>query len=128
MGIFWDIVDCEIPDGLSLDLVCENIKSALAGDGYRGKLSIHAYCEMKKSEAIVPSEFESSGIELVRAGAYSLGRFLFLPSFGQTGAGGRLLPPPLSMLQLLGKYELKTTTFVLLLFFTQLLGRRVHLK
>ncbi|XP_010463813.1 PREDICTED: ELMO domain-containing protein A [Camelina sativa] len=27
------------------------------------------------------------------------GRFLFLPTFGQTGAGGRLLPPPLSMLQ-----------------------------
>ncbi|XP_010489112.1 PREDICTED: uncharacterized protein LOC104766843 [Camelina sativa] len=68
MGIFWDIVDCEISDGLSLDLVSENIKSALAGDGYRGKVPIRAYCEMKKSEDIVPSEFESSGIELVRAG------------------------------------------------------------
>ncbi|XP_010467949.1 PREDICTED: uncharacterized protein LOC104747940 [Camelina sativa] len=68
MGIFWDIVDCEIPDGLSLDLVCENIKSALADDGYRGKVSIRAYCEMKRSEVIVPSEFDSSGIELVRAG------------------------------------------------------------
>lgn len=31
------------------------------------------------------------------------GRFLPLPSFGQIGSGGRLLPPPLSMLQVYSK-------------------------
>jgi hypothetical protein len=30
-----------------------------------------------------------------------VGRFLSLPTFGQIGTGGRLLPPPLSMLQVI---------------------------
>lgn len=67
-GVFWDIVDCEIPNGVSLDLVCENIKSSLADDGYRGKVSIRAYCDTKESKVAVASAFKSSGINLVRSG------------------------------------------------------------
>lgn len=69
-GVFWDVVDCAVPDELSLELVCENIKSALAGDGYGGKVSIKAYCDTESSQAAVASAFKSTGIELVRAGDF----------------------------------------------------------
>ncbi|CAA7057619.1 unnamed protein product [Microthlaspi erraticum] len=67
-GVFWDIVGCPVPDELSVESVCEKIKSALADDGYGGKVSIQAYCDTEESKAAVVSAFESSGIDLVCAG------------------------------------------------------------
>ncbi|VVB06464.1 unnamed protein product [Arabis nemorensis] len=63
-GVFWDIEDCPIPNGLDPVSVSQNIKSALANQGYRGEVSINAYKEKKT----IRNDFELAGINLVIAG------------------------------------------------------------
>ncbi|XP_010469122.1 PREDICTED: uncharacterized protein LOC104749231 [Camelina sativa] len=46
IGVFWDVEDCKLPDGLQPDSVSWNIKSALQRQGYgRNNVSIRAYGE-----------------------------------------------------------------------------------
>lgn len=42
-GVFWDVDDCEIPDGLNALMVSQNMRSALERLNYRGKVFIYAY-------------------------------------------------------------------------------------
>ncbi|VVB05820.1 unnamed protein product [Arabis nemorensis] len=47
-GIFWNIEDCPIPEGLNPRNILENIKSSLTNEGYvHGEVSVRAYCEKK---------------------------------------------------------------------------------
>ncbi|CAH2063288.1 unnamed protein product [Thlaspi arvense] len=63
-GVFWDMEDCPIPEGLDPGSVYRNIKSALANNGYGGEVTICAFGDKNQ----IPGYFESAGIELVRAG------------------------------------------------------------
>lgn len=42
-GVFWDVEDCEIQDGLNALMVSQNMRSALERLNYRGKVFIYAY-------------------------------------------------------------------------------------
>ncbi|KFK31214.1 hypothetical protein AALP_AA6G083300 [Arabis alpina] len=45
--VFWDVDDCPIPNGVDFNLIYQNIKSALANNGYDGSLEIKLYGEKK---------------------------------------------------------------------------------
>ncbi|VVB06376.1 unnamed protein product [Arabis nemorensis] len=63
-GVFWDIEDCPIPNGLDPVSVYRNIKTALANQGYRGEVTIKAFKEKKT----IRNDFELAGINLEIAG------------------------------------------------------------
>ncbi|CAA7036367.1 unnamed protein product [Microthlaspi erraticum] len=50
VNVFWDIEDCKIPDGSSLEEVASNIKSALKNAGCVGPVSLFAYGNTKGKE------------------------------------------------------------------------------
>ncbi|CAD5326548.1 unnamed protein product [Arabidopsis thaliana] len=64
-GVFWDLEDYKIPDGLSAGEVSKNIKTAFAEMGYPGTVSIKAYAD-ETNRRIQDNEFHSAGIELKR--------------------------------------------------------------
>ncbi|KAL9833090.1 putative NYN domain, limkain-b1-type, meiosis regulator and mRNA stability factor 1 [Arabidopsis thaliana] len=46
VGVFWDVEECPVPDGVEPSVVCENIKLALENKGYRPcNVSIRVYGE-----------------------------------------------------------------------------------
>ncbi|CAH8269335.1 unnamed protein product [Arabidopsis lyrata] len=46
VGVFWDVEECPVPDGMEPSMVCENIKLALEKKGYRPcNVSIRVYGE-----------------------------------------------------------------------------------
>ncbi|KAG2325667.1 hypothetical protein Bca52824_008395 [Brassica carinata] len=57
-GVFWNLDDCKIPDGI--DHIYQNVKSALANQGCHGQVSIWAYCEEDK-EPLPGITFVSTG-------------------------------------------------------------------
>ncbi|KAL1219169.1 hypothetical protein V5N11_000554 [Cardamine amara subsp. amara] len=71
-GVFWDIEDCKIPDGLDAVDVSKNIKTALAEMGHGGPVSIKAYTNEKNQ--LQDHVFHSAGIELKRVSEGSKGK------------------------------------------------------
>ncbi|VVB05567.1 unnamed protein product [Arabis nemorensis] len=63
-GVFWDVEDCPILNGLDPASISQNIKSALANQGYRGEIEIKAYKEKKT----IRNDFQLAGINLIIAG------------------------------------------------------------
>ncbi|KAG7574075.1 NYN domain limkain-b1-type [Arabidopsis suecica] len=66
IGVFWDMVDCPIPEDLCHKSVYVKIKSALENMGYLCKVSISAYSDMDHN--LKKEEFESTGITLLPTG------------------------------------------------------------
>ncbi|XP_010504672.1 PREDICTED: uncharacterized protein LOC104781650 [Camelina sativa] len=46
--VFWDVEDCQVPDGNDPDSISENMKSVLADTGYGDVVQIMAYGEKNK--------------------------------------------------------------------------------
>ncbi|CAH2063146.1 unnamed protein product [Thlaspi arvense] len=57
LGVFWDIQQCEIPDGQTAAEVVERLRSNFRESGHLGPVSINAYGDM------TPHDFASSGIK-----------------------------------------------------------------
>ncbi|KAL0714748.1 hypothetical protein Bca4012_021727 [Brassica carinata] len=66
IGVFWDVKECPIPNGLDPASIYRNIKSALAKKGYHGEVTITPYCDTNQFPD-GPDEFESAGMKLVPA-------------------------------------------------------------
>ncbi|KFK44921.1 hypothetical protein AALP_AA1G320000 [Arabis alpina] len=60
IGVLWDVEDCPILNGLDPKSIYENIKSALANQGYHGEVEITAY----KEKEPIRNDFELAGIKL----------------------------------------------------------------
>ncbi|CAH8304686.1 unnamed protein product [Eruca vesicaria subsp. sativa] len=67
IGVFWDVKECPIPNGLDPASISKNIKSALAKKGYLGEITITPYCN-KNQFPDGPDDFESAGMKLKPAG------------------------------------------------------------
>ncbi|CAA7060431.1 unnamed protein product [Microthlaspi erraticum] len=62
-AVFWDVGSCPIPRGVHLDTVYENIRSALANQGYRGNVTIGAFGARNK----IRDDFFDAGIIFIPA-------------------------------------------------------------
>ncbi|XP_010413558.1 PREDICTED: uncharacterized protein LOC104699861 [Camelina sativa] len=63
-GVFWDVEDYKIPDGLTARDVAENIRATLAEVGHRGPITIRAFASDKNRTP--DYEFAYAGIKLKR--------------------------------------------------------------
>ncbi|CAA7053641.1 unnamed protein product [Microthlaspi erraticum] len=64
IGVFWNVVECPIPEGLNPDSVYRNIKSGLRLMGYRGDVSTTFWAYSKKISEELSDDYSAAGITM----------------------------------------------------------------
>jgi len=82
-SVWWDIENCQVPNGLDAHGIAQNITSALQKMNYCGPVSISAYGDTNRIPLTIQHALNSTGIALnhVPAGNFPLLKLSLLLSF-----------------------------------------------